>query len=73
MSGWQDADLDRLSVLQHQLETTDAAIRAQVATLRQHECPWSLIGNHLGITRQAAQQRFGSIRVSLLDRELPSP
>jgi hypothetical protein len=35
-------------------------IQLLVAEARSREVPWSVIGKHFGITRQAAQQRFGA-------------
>lgn len=37
-----------------------AALRAAVAVLRNQGVSWERIGNEFGITRQAAQQRFGA-------------
>lgn len=39
-------------------ETADAQLREAVAEARAHGETWGLIGMVLGITRQAAQQRF---------------
>lgn len=40
----------------------EASVGAQVSSLRQHGASWSVIGDALGITKQAAQQRFGGTR-----------
>ncbi len=37
----------------------DAAIGEAVKSLRARGCSWAEIGSRLGITRQAAQQRWG--------------
>jgi len=39
--------------------TADAELRAAVAAARASGDSWTVIGAALGITRQAAQQRFG--------------
>ncbi|MBI2703976.1 MAG: hypothetical protein HYX32_01610 [Actinobacteria bacterium] len=38
----------------------DESVREQVAELRSRSVSWARIGEALGVTRQAAQQRFGS-------------
>lgn len=50
------ADLVRLSL------DVDDAIQAAVVGLRAFGYSWAEIGQRLGITRQAAQQRFGGDR-----------
>ena len=37
----------------------EGRIQCVVAYLRELDTPWSLIGEVLGVTRQAAQQRYG--------------
>ena len=43
----------------HDLHTAERVLGAAVTRARQHRHPWSAIGAALGISRQAAQQRFG--------------
>lgn len=66
MSGWRAGDLTTLgrraaSMERHRLamRADSEAILATVDALREAGCPWSLIGQALGVTRQAAQQRYG--------------
>lgn len=42
------------------LEAADADLRRAVAEARAHGDSWGTIGMVLGVSRQAAQQRFGS-------------
>lgn len=42
-----------------------------VAEARQRGLSWSQIGDALGVSKQAAQQRYRSTRVSLDDQPLP--
>lgn len=37
----------------------DATFKSYVQELQKKGCSWETIGNELGISRQAAQQRFG--------------
>lgn len=37
----------------------DADMRAEVSRLRAEGVPWQTIADALGVTRQAAQQRYG--------------
>lgn len=56
-----DGDADALPLLAGVADTAEAQLRLAVEQLRDE--PWSYswaeIGSRLGITRQAAQQRFG--------------
>ncbi len=38
----------------------EASVRSLVATCRSYNASWADVGNALGVSRQAAQQRFGS-------------
>jgi hypothetical protein len=44
------------------LHTAEATLRATVTRARTQGLPWSAIGDLLGISRQAAQQRFRTTR-----------
>lgn len=41
------------------LAGAEALVRARVESARRHEHTWAEIGDALGVTRQAAQQRYG--------------
>jgi hypothetical protein len=49
-----------ISTAQHQAVAADRTLNAAVTRARQAGHPWSAIGCRLGVTRQAAQQRFGT-------------
>ena len=53
-------DIDALEVMTGLSEEIDAAIGQAVTGLRSFGYSWADIGTRLGITRQAAQQRWGS-------------
>ena len=53
-------DLESLPLLTALSADIDTAIHAAVTGLRQRGCSWAEIGTRLGITRQAAQQRWGT-------------
>lgn len=71
MTGWTDADLAALSSLRESRDRAEAAIRAQVAYLRQHGCAWETIAERLDVTKQAAHKRYRSTRTALADEPLP--
>lgn len=50
---------NRLAVLALVAEVTDASIREQVQYDRDSGSTWGSIADDLGVTRQAATQRFG--------------
>jgi hypothetical protein len=52
-------DIDGLEAMTDLSEEIDAAIGQAVAGLRSFGYSWAEIGTRLGITRQAAQQRWG--------------
>lgn len=52
--------MDRLTALAEQRAAIDAAIAAEVAQRRAAGFSWAAIGAALGITKQAAQQRYGN-------------
>jgi len=52
-------DIDALTAMTDLSEEIDAAIGQAVAGLRSFGYSWAEIGTRLGITRQAAQQRWG--------------
>jgi hypothetical protein len=64
-------DIDALSHMADLADTIDTAIAAAVVGLRQFGYSWADIGNRLGVTRQAAQQRWGQPAPHL--HSLPSP
>jgi hypothetical protein len=53
-------DVDALPLLTGLSADIDTAIQAAVTGLRQRGYSWAEIGSRLGITRQAAQQRWGA-------------
>ncbi len=55
-----DGDLDALALMLGLAEEIDTAITEAVKGLRDCGYSWAEIGSRLGITRQAAQQRWGS-------------
>jgi hypothetical protein len=52
-------DIDALTGMAALADDLDAAIRHAITGLRNRGYSWADIGNRLGITRQAAQQRWG--------------
>lgn len=63
-AGWaslgDDALVDALRSAGRCAEALEESLRDQVRTLRSREISWQRIGDALGVSRQAAQQRFGS-------------
>ena len=55
-----DGDVDALALMLGLAEEIDTAITEAVKGLRDCGYSWAEIGSRLGITRQAAQQRWGS-------------
>ena len=55
-----DGDVEALGLLAGLAEEIDAAMAEAVRGLRAHGYSWTEIGSRLGISRQAAQQRWGS-------------
>jgi hypothetical protein len=53
-------DIDALTQMTGLADDIETAIRAAVIGLRDHGYSWAEIGNRLGVTRQAAQQRWGN-------------
>lgn len=62
-AGWASLDDDTLlaslAPAGECARALDASIRGQVDELRRRGVSWARIGDVLGVTRQAAQQRFG--------------
>ena len=54
-----DGDVEALTLMLGLSAELDAAIGQAVTGLRQYGYSWADIGSRLGITRQAAQQRWG--------------
>jgi hypothetical protein len=52
-------DLRRIRELAAELEGAEARLRSAVADARANGETWGMIGMVLGVSRQAAQQRFG--------------
>lgn len=48
-----------LSIAQAQCDAKQAEIRTLVRMARNENVPWSVIGRALGMSKQAAQQRYG--------------
>jgi Txe/YoeB family toxin of Txe-Axe toxin-antitoxin module len=59
MSGWDAREVSELDHWLRQERQAEQQIGRLVRSLRRDGCPWSVIGTALGITKQAAQQRFG--------------
>ena len=55
-------DIEALADLAHLAADVDTAIREAIAGLRGYGYSWADIANRLGVTRQAAHQRFGGDR-----------
>jgi hypothetical protein len=53
-------DIDAITNLAALAEETDTAIRHAVSGLRSQGYSWAEIGTRLGVTRQAAQQHWGT-------------
>ncbi len=60
--GWESMTneqlLDSLRPAAATVDATRAILQTQVDTLRQREVSWAAIGNTLGVSRQAAWERF---------------
>jgi hypothetical protein len=55
-----DGDVEALTLMTDLADEIDTAISQAVTGLRTFGYSWAEIGSRLGITRQAAQQRWGS-------------
>ncbi len=55
-----DKDLTFIKAANRELTVAELNLRRQVAVARRHGHSWAAVGFILGITRQAAQQRFGT-------------
>ncbi|MGH3545026.1 MAG: hypothetical protein ACRDPW_03770, partial [Mycobacteriales bacterium] len=51
-------DLRRVGLAQRDISASEAELRDAVRAARAHGRSWSAIGRTLGVTRQAAQERF---------------
>lgn len=56
-SGQLDRTLDELLQASRGIED---ALRRTVREMREHDWTWQQIGDELGVSRQAAQERFGA-------------
>lgn len=56
----RDEDLTLIKAANRELSVAELNLRHGVAVAWRHSHSWAAIGFILGITRQAAQQRFGS-------------
>jgi hypothetical protein len=54
-----DKDLTLIKTANRERSVAELNLRHRVAVARRHGHSWAAIGFILGITRQAAQQRFG--------------
>lgn len=54
-----DGDIEGLVLMAELADIIDASIGDAVASLRERGYSWADIGARLGVTRQAAQQRWG--------------
>jgi hypothetical protein len=57
-----DGDVEALTLMLGLSAELDTAIAQAVTGLRQFRYSWAEIGSRLGVTRQAAQQRWGGCR-----------
>jgi hypothetical protein len=55
-----DRDLTLIKAANRELTVAELNLRRQVVVARRHGHSWAAVGFILGITRQAAQQRFGT-------------
>jgi hypothetical protein len=53
-------DIEALALMSELADTIDTSIRDAVTGLREHGYSWADISSRLGVTRQAAQQRWGN-------------
>jgi hypothetical protein len=52
-------DIESLALMAELADTIDSSVRNAVTGLWEHGYSWAEIGSRLGVTRQAAQQRWG--------------
>jgi hypothetical protein len=53
-----DQLLSALKIAEATVDATRSVLQAQIVELRRREISWDAIGNALGISRQAAWERF---------------
>ena len=63
-----DGDVEALVLMLGLAEEIDTAIAEAVKGLRGHDYSWAEIGSRLGVTRQAAEQRWGAVHRRRLGR-----
>jgi len=61
VSGWDARQVSELDHWLRQERMAQQQIRRLVTDLRRDGAPWSVVGQALGITKQAAQQRFRNL------------
>ncbi len=61
------ADLRRIGLAKRAVRDAEAELRAAVAASRASGRSWGYIGIVLGISKQAAQQRFGAATAAALE------
>jgi hypothetical protein len=59
-----DGDVEALALMLSLADEVDAAIAEVVKGLRGCGYSWAEIGTRLGVTRQAAQQRWGNVQLA---------
>ncbi|MFJ2543888.1 DUF3887 domain-containing protein [Microbacterium sp. NPDC087589] len=60
VTGSKDASVDRIAALEALRSLSETTLHAEVAQARNAGVTWAAIGQSLGVTRQAAFQRFGA-------------
>jgi hypothetical protein len=56
-----DKDITLIKLANRELALAELHLRQQVRVARRHGHSWAAVGFALGVSRQAAQQRFGSL------------
>lgn len=53
------SDVDRLRTMRENVEHAEARLRTAIRWMRNEGASWSVIGEALGVSKQAAQKRYG--------------